>query len=429
MKKHIIALSFFFLSLCSLTAYAQDNWTTVYTPTGLSVEALVRYEFNANELAKIEQDAADWINAYNSNAVRIAPASRKYNCHSYAWHYSDGGDNVWINQKTSLNQQNISKYWLGSSQTYVPTNYIEAQKVFYPYGDHSAITTSNPNIFESKWGAWPRYRHAFNDCPYVSNSLQCYKVGINGNPILCNGSNSYYTVVNIPNGSYNWSGINVNASGSSSTGTVYSTVNQGGGRVIVSIYSPYSNTTINASKSIWIGVPLYQIVSDSLYEPLMPGIAIIDNDNYDPYSFQLVNNINWSYSGPLTNFVGDLYKAKFRTARNLGEGFITANVSNTCGSMTQNFFYEVIDPFRLLVSPNPAVNQIDVFVVDQEAIENDIIEPVYDVHIINSFGNSEYINNYSGKSFTINVSAISQGLHKIIVKRGNKSCSETFIKE
>jgi len=47
MKRQIIfAITSILIGL--YTANAQDYWTTIYTPTGILVEAIVKYEFNAD---------------------------------------------------------------------------------------------------------------------------------------------------------------------------------------------------------------------------------------------------------------------------------------------------------------------------------------------------------------------------------------------
>ncbi len=80
------------LVLFSLATHAQH--TTIKTPTNVTVEAIARSEYSAGQLALIESHAADWINDHNSEAERVAPASATYNCHAYAWHVKNGGNNV-----------------------------------------------------------------------------------------------------------------------------------------------------------------------------------------------------------------------------------------------------------------------------------------------------------------------------------------------
>ena len=85
---------------------------SIKTPTNVTVDALTFLEFNPVELAIIEVQAADWISTHGSGAIRVAPASRKYNCHNYAWHMKDGGSANWINAFTSVSSDpvNLKKY-------------------------------------------------------------------------------------------------------------------------------------------------------------------------------------------------------------------------------------------------------------------------------------------------------------------------------
>ena len=89
----------------------------------------------------------------------LAPASKKYNCHSYTWNLSEGGtEKVWMNQYDSFNNPNISKYWTDNS--YIETTENEAEKIFYYNGDHSAIKSQTvAGKYESKWGVAPLMRH------------------------------------------------------------------------------------------------------------------------------------------------------------------------------------------------------------------------------------------------------------------------------
>ncbi|MCF8360913.1 MAG: hypothetical protein K9H26_19345 [Prolixibacteraceae bacterium] len=185
------------LVLFSLATHAQ--YTTIKTPTNVTVEAIVYSEYSSGVLAQLEEDAADWIDDHDSDAERVAPASRTYNCHNYAWHNSDGGNRFWVNQYNRYNWPNISKYWSGSSATYQQSSSVSTSKVFYSNGDHSARVISS-NLFESKWGAWPRYRHSPTDCPYVSSNLQYYKVLIDGDDIVC--SSETYSTINISGATY-----------------------------------------------------------------------------------------------------------------------------------------------------------------------------------------------------------------------------------
>lgn len=247
MKKIIIIIS---LIILCFSAFAQT--TTVHTPTGVNIEAIQRAEFSQDDIAALEASAANWISTYSSNAVRVAPASATYNCHNFAWHSSDGGSQLWINQADQYGNGNISKYWSGTSPTYQATTSSKASKVFYPNGDHSAKVI-NPGLYESKWGYWPRYRHTPTDCPYTSTSLQYYYIPVSGNFTVC--SSESYSTLNIASATYSWSGSGVSISSSGSTATATKIIN-GSAWVQVQISSSLSGTTVSAEKkTLWAGTP------------------------------------------------------------------------------------------------------------------------------------------------------------------------------
>lgn len=78
---------------------------------------------------------------------------------------TEGGSAVWMGQVT--NPTNV--YWLDSS--YISTTGA-ATKVSYLSDNHSAVTTSTPNILISKWGPGPLMRHPKDHCPYDASSLK-----------------------------------------------------------------------------------------------------------------------------------------------------------------------------------------------------------------------------------------------------------------
>lgn len=71
---------------------------TVYTPKGTKM-TLTKYEF-------VSSSAAAYINkqmdAAYPNAVRFAPASAHYNCHSYAWYSASAYNLCWMEPEQAL---------------------------------------------------------------------------------------------------------------------------------------------------------------------------------------------------------------------------------------------------------------------------------------------------------------------------------------
>lgn len=297
MKKILLSIPLIF-SLCNAIAQ-YDYITTIKTPTNVTVEAIYRVEYSANDLALAEEHAANWINNYDSKAQRVAPASRTYNCHDYAWHHSDGGNKVWVNQFDQYGSANVSKYWSATSPTYQLTTSSNASKAFYPTypeGDHSAKVISS-SVFESKWGAWPKYRHSPTDCPYDASNLKYYCVPVSGDGVVC--ASKTYSTLNIPNATYSWSGekVSINEDDYSVTATK---TNNGSGWIQTQISSPYSGTTISSEKhSIWVGAPdhlyLYQTFADN-YSAACAGETVgikvvgsseLMNDNISMFSWDM----------------------------------------------------------------------------------------------------------------------------------------------
>jgi hypothetical protein len=231
---------------------------TIKTPTNVSISVINNPEMTPSQLAATEAAAAQWISDHNSQAVRLAPASATYNCHNWAWHQSDGGTAVWINQ-TVGGGANLSNYWTGANASYAATqsNPTLGNKLFYgASSDHSAVATqtyvNGVRQYESKWGAWPRYRHAVGDCPYTFGGLVHYKIPITGQFLKCVSASQGYSTLNISGATYSWSATrsSISGSGYSVTGTGTSA---GPETITVQISSPFSGTTVNGIISTWVG--------------------------------------------------------------------------------------------------------------------------------------------------------------------------------
>lgn len=294
-------------------AFAQyDYYTSIKTPTNVTIEAIYRVEFSADYLVLVEAEAADWINTYGSNAQRVAPASRTYNCHNFAWHNSDGGNRVWINQFDKYDGANLSKYWSGTSPTYQLTTSTKGTKAFYPLpdeqnGDHSAKVISS-TLFESKWGAWPRYQHAPSDCPYNATGLQYYCVPVEGDGVICTSKD--YSAINIPGATYNWSSNNVAISGSGVSVTATKS-SDGPGWIKVQISSPYSGTVVNSyKKDVWVGKPDNDLIDMGVMFSDFPYDELCINDEqaiaagHSAASQQRITKLNWNFGAWSSYFTG-----------------------------------------------------------------------------------------------------------------------------
>jgi hypothetical protein len=69
---------------------------SIKTPMNQTVYTLYNGD-TAPLIAEWEAAGANWISDHSSGAQRVGAATSNYNCHSWAWHVSDGGSssNSW----------------------------------------------------------------------------------------------------------------------------------------------------------------------------------------------------------------------------------------------------------------------------------------------------------------------------------------------
>lgn len=163
---------------------------TIYTKKGLPVIANHIY---CVDTYQEEELGLEYLKIHES-AKPLDDATCTYNCHAYAWYISEGGEHCWIDAKlpgTQAIDDNVKNFW--EDGTYVKCDSIEAEKVFYYKGDHSAIVVS-PGVYISKWGPCHVFQHAPNDCPYISTDKRFYKKRRDEDPGP--SSSTYYGVLN-----------------------------------------------------------------------------------------------------------------------------------------------------------------------------------------------------------------------------------------
>lgn len=149
--------------LFSKISYARIIY--INTPYGSQVEANIYPEMSQND-----------INFYTNQCKTLYPniqviqkASATYNCHAYAWFMSEGGyPTCWINEYPDLH------YFMDDGSYKKVANEYQAHKIYYYYGDHSAVNYSGGKYL-SKWGSWPLVVHAPDYCPYDTDRLDYYE--------------------------------------------------------------------------------------------------------------------------------------------------------------------------------------------------------------------------------------------------------------
>lgn len=122
-------------------------------------------------------------------------------------------------------------------------------KVSWGSGDHTAITTSTPGRWISKWNQWPLMEHDWNDTPFGTTNLKYYvSTEISGsNAVLCSGTRSL-SARSISGASYTWY-VSSQLSIVSGQGTNTVTVQRNGSSngpasVYVEISTPCSGGTV-----------------------------------------------------------------------------------------------------------------------------------------------------------------------------------------
>jgi hypothetical protein len=89
MKTKIIIILLFL----SINSFAQ--YPVVKTPRGTDVTASIFTGTDFTDSMKIILKNY-WLSFYSNKISYVGEATKKYNCHAYAWHITEGGDTVWI---------------------------------------------------------------------------------------------------------------------------------------------------------------------------------------------------------------------------------------------------------------------------------------------------------------------------------------------
>lgn len=206
--RRFVAICIFVLAFVSWHTILAQTPTTVYTCKYTPVLAFIRPELSEAEKAWILNQVAQ----QHPNVQVLSGPTNYYNCHSYAYHLTEGWSNqVWIDHydNSYITNSNIQKYWNDCYQ--VTSNPAAAVKIYYT-GDHSAVS-SGSGKYDSKWGAWPLMRHDPHDVPasyhpysrlYYERQPPPLSVAIDGPDFLYTGETGNYTAsVSSNNGAIN----------------------------------------------------------------------------------------------------------------------------------------------------------------------------------------------------------------------------------
>lgn len=370
-KTYLLLLGLLVFTICNA------QYVTLYTPNGSPIETFVRDELSNENINRITEE---YRTAF-SDAEVLAPASNTYNCHSYAWNLSAGGTQyVWMNQSKDNSQPNIQQYW--SDESYIETTEVNAEKIFYYSGDHSAIKASSsyPGKYQSKWGSAPLMRHNPTDVPslYSANYRKYYassisQVNISGTDLICT-SNSTFSLNNLPpNTSVLWtSSSNISFpsgnTGSSVSARASSSTASGSGWLEATLTTSNGSVTL-PRKDVWVGVPKHLYMHqtfennyDAVCAGKTVGIKIVSSselmyNNIDEFTWDMGNWSSYFFThGSSTNKSSAWFNLASSAPGSYNVLHVTA--SNTCGdSYPVSMGYYVSScgsGWYMQTSPNPA---------------------------------------------------------------------------
>lgn len=173
MKLALLSMSALFGLLASYSVSSADSSVVIYTPRGTAVGAIrAVYELSPNEIAAWQQ----WAVTTYPYAYFAENASRKYNCHSYAWYNQSKWNDIWIDTPNDDAFWNDGSYKLVVTASIwpIPSSVANGAKVSYVSSDHSAIKASSVSYL-SKWGPGPLMLHRPEYSPYASSTVRYYQ--------------------------------------------------------------------------------------------------------------------------------------------------------------------------------------------------------------------------------------------------------------
>lgn len=453
--------------LLTLGAGGFTQPTTITTCKGGAVSANIQSAGTSAQKATWRQQFLNWGASNGLGASDIlAEASSAYNCHAYAWHLREGNTNqVWVNNAIPANPpaclpqtHNIDRYWTDGCFIKV-CNVTDADKIHYYCGDHSAVnSTVVAGKFESKWGSWPVIRHNPTTVPYLQpNSVNYYaSTKINGSTAnLCSGTRTF-TVKSISGAVYSWANssglVAVGANNQASYSVQWNGSASGAQWVDATITIPCSGASVTNRVNFSVGgtiSPLTGTYSTS------SSTKVLNTVNFVP-----AGNIFVQFQWPgATNIVATLAPGSpsgtgfFATSTNCSFNIaVNQNVSvnftatGTCGDQifaTRTFVYSS-SPFRLVASPNPAKDDINLAVstltngasiTNPEEAENLNSNTkgmtkmyLYDVYTNQPVRQWTY-RETKASNYRLNITGVRTGVYLLKMERDNKTASTKVIVE
>ncbi len=439
------------LLICVNVVRAQDTRADVWTPRMNRVVAYIMQESSYSvRIASDEYWQSRYPDAVMVTNIFGISSTRTYNCHGFAWHVSEGGENRWIG-KTSFFDEDIymedSSYMMVAHEPFPGkiswglTNQLMTHET-----NHSGITTSRSGWYMSKWGEGPLMVHQRDDTPYDNTYLRFYikYPQITGTSTFCSGSSATFSISNFPNNStITWTpGPNLTKTGTSGNTATFSANGSGSSWIDATIY-------INS-----VAYPLARFkisISASPYAYISgPSHVSVDGwGTYATYSANLstgsrtgINSYTWSafgtpkYSGHpddnlFTVFVPASYAGTY--------ALVECKIQHTCNpNLSAGLWVSVISqyPSYVYAYPNPVSNILNVEMdqeayVDIKASEKKAVDiqtlyktVTYDIRLYDNMGNMLLRKTSKGEKVEFDVSSLPNGVYFLHIYDGSSEKPE-----
>lgn len=326
-------------------------------------------------------------------------------------------------------------------------NEIYPGKVTWVNGDHSAITTSTPGRWISKWNKYPLVEHNKDETPFGTGYAYYASTKILGsNSILCSGTRDF-SVQNIPQATYTWT-YSSNLSPVSLTNSHQFTVQRNGSSngvawVEVQVSTICSATPVSNRVYFTVGTPspylggTFNDGGSGLNQPLESTYNEIYNktvyitlsgssNEFTWDGFYSNGNVTWyhpvghdglviNFGNPLPVYYGDYV------------GF-SIHRTNACGTASEPLFFNYVGPSQYYrVAPNPVTSTFTVTKIEikqkvQRSDKKNLNMDMTRLQIIDKMGNIVKEKTYSinTKSATIDVSSLKSDIYTLRIFMKNK---------
>jgi hypothetical protein len=399
---------------------------TVKTPGGTNVSYTTPVEIWSDD----DKDSLSnkFANDYpNASEQGFRTSTSTYNCHSYAWHMTEGGQTCHIA---------IPSAYMTNDRYYTATLEKEASKIHYDSGNHSAVQTSTQGQYISKWGDKVLMRHArdYGASQYVMTDRDYYyfDMEISGSEtILCSGTRTFSSNAAISGSTYQW----IKPSCLTYVGTPASTCTvqrNGSGEASIKLImtTPSGQVAMSSELEFWAGPPLIsnkRVDGSSYYSgyPVCPGNHSLSIS----LTGEGAGTASWTVPSGISYFVGTNSLDFTFPSSSYGLGFSVSS-TNTCGTASSSFYitkktYGCSKGLSILLYPNPAISDyVSVSVVSQG--ENEMegrldVDNAVQNYTVKIYDNNSYLLSTlkrSGNIFDIPITNMKKGTYFIEVSDG-----------